>query len=236
VSSLTIRGLRARYGHVEALHGVDLDLPAGGVTVVLGANGAGKTTLLRSICATVVRDGAIVLGDVRLDRLVTEEIARRGVAHVPEGRGTFPNLTTDENLQVGALAASDRRAAAKRMAQAYEWFPRLALRRDERAGTLSGGEQQMLAIGRALVASPRLLLMDEPSFGLAPRVVAELYAILREIRRAERITMLLVEQSASAALGAADRVYVLETGRVAVAGAAGELRGDPALRRAYLGV
>jgi branched-chain amino acid transport system ATP-binding protein len=235
MTHLYVRGLRARYGHVEALHGVDLELVPGGATVVLGANGAGKTTLLRSICGTVARDGVVALGDVRLDRLHTDEIARRGVAHVPEGRGTFADLTTEENLEVGTLASRDRGAAAAAIAKAYGWFPRLALRRQERAGNLSGGEQQMLAIGRALVSSPRVLLMDEPSFGLAPQVVTELYATLGTILRRERIAMLLVEQNASVALAVADRVYVLETGRVALAGAPKDLRDDPALRRAYLG-
>ena len=238
MSALAIRGLSARYGSVEALRKVDLDVAAGKTTVVLGANGAGKTTLLRSICGTVSRTGAISFGregEVRLDRLRTEEIARHGVAHVPEGRGTFPNLTTEENLTLGAYVRRDRGAVAGAMERVFAWFPRLAQRRRQRAGTLSGGEQQMLAIGRALMAKPALVLLDEPSFGLAPQLVEELYRIVRDIQKAQGVAMLLVEQNASLALDLADRVYVFETGRVALAGPPDRLRDDPALRRAYLG-
>jgi branched-chain amino acid transport system ATP-binding protein len=165
----------------------------------------------------------------------TDAIARLGIAHVPEGRGTFPNLTTEQNLALGLHASADGRAGASRIDRIYQWFPRLAQRRGQRAGTLSGGEQQMLAIGRALVSSPRLMLLDEPSFGLAPQLVEELYGIVRDIRAREHVTMLLVEQNASLALQLADRVYVFEAGRVAVSGPPAKLRGDPSLRRAYLG-
>jgi branched-chain amino acid transport system ATP-binding protein len=234
-ASLSVRGVSARYGRVQVLRDVDLEVAAGGATVVLGANGAGKTTLLRSISGMVTREGAIAFGGARIDRMRTDEIARLGIAHVPEGRGTFPNLTTEENLSLGGHARADRRAPASEFDRVYQWFPRLAQRRKQRAGTLSGGEQQMLAIGRALMSSPRLLLLDEPSFGLAPQLVEELYAIVRDIRARERVSMLLVEQNASLALELADRVYVFEAGRVALSGPPETLRGDPSLRRAYLG-
>jgi branched-chain amino acid transport system ATP-binding protein len=236
VSALAVRGLSANYGHVQALRDIDLDVAPGRTTVVLGANGAGKTTLLRAICGTVTRRGGITFGGAtRLDTLRTEEIARRGVAHVPEGRGTFPNLTTEENLALGAYVRRDNSAIAETLDRVFAWFPRLAQRRRQRAGTLSGGEQQMLAIGRALMGKPALVLLDEPSFGLAPQLVEELYRIVRDIQKAEGVSMLLVEQNASLALDMADRVYVFETGRVAVAGPPDRLRDDPALRRAYLG-
>jgi branched-chain amino acid transport system ATP-binding protein len=234
-AGLTVRGLSARYGHVQVLRDVEVEVAPATVTVVLGANGAGKTTLLRAISGMVDREGTIAFGGVRLDRMRTDAIARLGIAHVPEGRGTFPNLTTEQNLALGLHASADGRAGASRIDRIYQWFPRLAQRRGQRAGTLSGGEQQMLAIGRALVSSPRLMLLDEPSFGLAPQLVEELYGIVRDIRAREHVTMLLVEQNASLALQLADRVYVFEAGRVAVSGPPAKLRGDPSLRRAYLG-
>jgi branched-chain amino acid transport system ATP-binding protein len=235
VSALSVAGLKARYGQSAVLHGIDLEVAPGTTTVVLGANGAGKTTLLRSICGMVEREGKIVWDGAPIDRLATDEIARRGVAHVPEGRGTFPNLTTDENLQIGGHARTDRSEVAASRERVYAWFPRLADRRRQKAGTLSGGEQQMLAIGRALMSKPRLILLDEPSFGLAPQVVRELYAILRDIQGAQRAAMLLVEQNAGQALELADRVYVFEAGRIALSGPPATIRDDASLRRAYLG-
>jgi branched-chain amino acid transport system ATP-binding protein len=215
-----------------------LDVRGAGVTVVLGANGAGKTTLLRAICGMVAREGKVVFDGARIDRFATEQIACLGVAHVPEGRGTFASLTTEENLRLGAYAFRERRdrhATAAAMDRVYRHFPRLAERRCQVAGTLSGGEQQMLALGRALMSAPKLMLLDEPSFGLAPRVVEELYAILHDINAAERVGILLVEQNATVALELADRVYLFETGRVVMAGPPDDLRGDASLRRAYLG-
>ena len=235
MSLLGVAGLRAGYGRGEVLHGVDVEVSASGVSVVLGANGAGKTTLLRAICGMVAREGSVTFDGARIDRLATEEVARLGVAHVPEGRGTFANLTTEENLRLGAYARRERSDVEAVFERVYRYFPRLAERRRQRAGTLSGGEQQMLAIGRALMMSPKLMLLDEPSFGLAPMVVAELYRILRDINARERVGILLVEQNAAIALDLADRVYLFETGRVIMAGPPGDLRGDEALRRAYLG-
>ncbi len=234
MSLLDVRGLSAGYGHGPVLHGIDLEVGAGGVSVVLGANGAGKTTLLRAICGMVSHEGTVVFGGRRVDRLPTEEIARLGVAHVPEGRGTFANLTTEENLRLGAYRC-ERSELEASFARVYRYFPRLAERRRQQAGTLSGGEQQMLAVARALMSKPSLMLLDEPSFGLAPRIVGELYQIVRDINAGERVGVLLVEQNAAIALDLADRVYLFETGRVVLAGPPAKLRGDESLRRAYLG-
>jgi len=217
------------------LHGVDVEVAAGGVTAVLGANGAGKTTLLRAITAMVVRKGDIRFEGARIDRACTEDIARLGIAHVPEGRGTFANLTMEENLRLGAYARHDRAAVGRDFERVYGYFPRLAERRQQRAGTLSGGEQQMLAIGRALMMRPKLMVLDEPSFGLAPQVVQEIYRIVREIIANERVGVLLVEQNAAIALELADRACLLETGRVVMTGRPEELRADESIRRAYLG-
>lgn len=241
MSLLAVTGLSAGYGRGDVLHGVDLEVAAGGVSVVLGANGAGKTTLLRAICGMVAREGKVAFDGARIDRLATEDVARLGIAHVPEGRGTFANLTTAENLRLGAYARGGKRGKRDNgdieavFERVYRYFPRLAERRQQRAGTLSGGEQQMLAVGRALMLSPKLMLLDEPSFGLAPLVVEELYRILRDINAKERVGVLLVEQNAAIALDLADRVYLFETGRVIMQGPPGDLRGDEALRRAYLG-
>lgn len=235
MSLLALEGLSASYGRLRVLHGVDLEVASGSVSAVLGANGAGKTTLLRAICGMVAHEGSIFFEGVRIDRLATEEVARLGVAHVPEGRGTFPNLTTEENLRLGAYARRDRRDVDAVFERVYRYFPRLAERRRQQAGTLSGGEQQMLAIGRALMSSPKLMLLDEPSFGLAPLVVEELYRIVRDINALEQVGILLVEQNAAIALDLAHRVYLFETGRVVMSGPPADLRGDEALRRAYLG-
>jgi branched-chain amino acid transport system ATP-binding protein len=231
---LEARGLRAGYGGPQVLHGIDLAVAEGGVTAMLGANGAGKTTTLRALCGMVPVEGEVRLGGERIDGKATEEIARRGVAHVPDGRGTFFELTVEENLRLGAYARRDRGVAAD-FERIFTLFPRLRERRTQQAGTLSGGEQQMLAISRALLLRPRLLLLDEPSFGLAPLMVQEIFRILAHIREESGVAVLLVEQNASLALGLADQVCLLETGRIVRAGAASELRRDEAIRRSYLG-
>jgi branched-chain amino acid transport system ATP-binding protein len=232
---LVIRSLNAGYGRGLVLRGVDLEVGLGGVTAVLGANGAGKTTLLRALCAMVERDGEIRFEGVRIDRSSTENIARLGIAHVPENRGTFSGLTTEENLRLGAYTRRSKVEVERDLEQVYEYFPRLKERRPQQAGTLSGGEQQMLAIGRALMLRPKLMALDEPSFGLAPLVIQELYRVLRRINVEQRVSILLVEQNATIALDLADHVCLFETGRVVMAGAPGDLRADASIRRAYLG-
>jgi branched-chain amino acid transport system ATP-binding protein len=235
VTLLSARGLSASYGPVRVLHSIDIDVQAGGVTAVLGANGAGKTTLLRAICGMVTRGGEIRFDGARIDGLCTEDIARLGIAHVPEGRGTFATLTTEENLLLGAYSRPNTADVARDLARVLRYFPRLAERRPQQAGTLSGGEQQMLAIGRALMLRPKLMLLDEPSFGLAPLVVEELYRMVRKINEEERVSILVVEQNAAIALNLANRVCLLETGHVVMAGPPDELRGNESIRRAYLG-
>jgi branched-chain amino acid transport system ATP-binding protein len=230
---LELRNVEARYGAVAALHGVSLTVGEGEVVAVLGPNGAGKTTTLRAISGTVRRSGEILLGGAPIGRS-PEAVARQRVAHVPEGRGTFVELTVEENLRLGAYARRDGAVAADRE-RVLEWFPRLRERLDQQAGTLSGGEQQMLALARALMLSPRLLLLDEPSLGLAPLVVAELFGIVRRLNEEDGLAVLVVEQNATAALDAAQRAYVLESGRVAVEGASAELRENEDVRRSYLG-
>ena len=232
---LEVRNLRARYGATLVLHGFDFSVAEGGITTILGANGAGKTTTLRAVCGMVKAQGEILFGGQRIDGRATEAIVRMGVAHVPEGRGTFLELTVEENLRLGAYVRSDRDRVAGDMERIYRYFPRLKERLGQQAGTLSGGEQQMLAVSRALLLKPRLLLLDEPSFGLAPQLVKELFAIFRTIRDEEKVSMLLVEQNAALALGLADHAYVLETGRMAMSGTAAALREDESVRRAYLG-
>jgi branched-chain amino acid transport system ATP-binding protein len=231
---LEARGLRAGYGGPQVLHGIDLAVAEGGVTAMLGANGAGKTTTLRALGGMIPVEGEVRLGGERIDGKPTEEIARRGVAHVPDGRGTFFELTVEENLRLGAYARRDRGVAAD-FERIFALFPRLRERRAQQAGTLSGGEQQMLAIARALLLRPRLLLLDEPSFGLAPLMVQEIFRILARVREDSGVAVLLVEQNASLALGLADRACLLETGRIVRAGATSELRRDEAIRRSYLG-
>ncbi|MBX5464284.1 MAG: ABC transporter ATP-binding protein [Clostridia bacterium] len=237
---LAVRGLAVRYGHIQALRGVDVELQPGEIVAVLGANGAGKTTLLRSISGLVrpaegeVRLGEELLAAPRGGR-PAHQIVRLGVAHVPEGRQVFATLTVDENLTLGAYTRRQEPArveAGRR--RVFELFPRLAERRGQLAGTLSGGEQQMLAIGRALMAEPRILLLDEPSLGLSPLLVRTIFRTLREIN-AQGVAMLLVEQNARAALQLAHRAYVLENGRVVLGGKAAELARDDRVRRAYLG-
>jgi branched-chain amino acid transport system ATP-binding protein len=231
---LELRGVKAFYGQSEVLHGIDLAVPDGGMTVLLGANGAGKTTTLRAICGLVRRGGEIVFAGQRLERRSTEQIAALGIAHVPEGRGTFVGLTVEENLRLGGYSrpARQRDQHTQRM---YGYFPILAERRRQQAGALSGGEQQMLAIARALMMAPRLLVLDEPSFGLAPRIVEEIFAIIEQVRRQERVSVLMVEQNAGLALELADDAYLIETGYVVSSGSAKALADDPQIRRSYLG-
>jgi len=234
-ASLTLSGLRAFYGQSPALHGIDLDLAAGGITALLGANGAGKTTVLRAISGMIRTEGEIRLDGAPIGGAAVEDIVRRGVAHVPEGRGTFVRLSVEENLRLGATIRTDRRAIAADIDRVYAHFPRLRERRAQQAGTLSGGEQQMLAVGRALMLRPRLLLLDEPSFGLAPLLVAEVFQILRQVNRDDGVSILLVEQNAALALQVADHAYLIETGRIVMNGPAAEIGADEGVRRAYLG-
>jgi branched-chain amino acid transport system ATP-binding protein len=226
--------VEARYGPVQALRGVSLDVGEGEIVAVLGANGAGKTTTLRAISGTVRRSGEISLGGARL-RGGPEAAARAGIAHVPEGRGTFTELSVAENLRLGAYTRRGRSAVNADIERMGEWFPWIAERRDQTAGTLSGGEQQMLALARALMSRPRLLLLDEPSLGLAPLVIAEIFRIVRELNERDGLSVLVVEQNARIALDVANRATVLEVGRVAVQGTADELRADESVRRSYLG-
>jgi branched-chain amino acid transport system ATP-binding protein len=235
VSLLQVRGLQAQYGPTRVLHGIDFEVKQGGITTILGANGAGKTTTLRAMCGMVRTQGEILLAGERIDGKATENIVRMGVAHVPDGRGTFMHLTVEENLRLGAYTRRDKDQVQADFERMYAWFPRLRERCKQQAGTLSGGEQQMLAVSRALMLRPRLLLLDEPSFGLAPRIVQELFEIFGEIRRAQGTSMLLVEQNAALALKLADDAYLLETGRVVISGTAESIRNDEAVRRSYLG-
>ena len=232
---LEVENLHASYGATRVLHGLGFSLDEGSITALLGANGAGKTTTLRALCAMVKTTGDIRFDGKPIGRRATEDIVRLGIAHVPDGRGTFGHLTTEENLRLGAYTRRDRAKVESDLERMYGYFPRLKERRTQQAGTLSGGEQQMLAVSRALMLRPRLLLLDEPSFGLAPLIVQELFAILRTVRDAERVSMLLVEQNAAMALELADRAYLIETGRVVLSGSAKEIKSDDAVRRSYLG-
>ncbi len=230
---LELRSVKAFYGQSEVVHGIDVAVEEGGMTVLLGANGAGKTTTLRAICGMVRSEGEIVFAGKRLHRRATEDIAGVGVAHVPEGRGTFIGLTVEENLRLGGYTRS--RHARANMERMYGYFPILAERRRQQGGALSGGEQQMLAIARALMMEPRLLVLDEPSFGLAPRVVEDIFKIVARIQKDERVSVLLVEQNANLALELADHAYLIETGYVVASGSAKSLADDPQIRRSYLG-
>ena len=232
---LEVRGLEAFYGATQALFGIDFHLDEGGVTALLGANGAGKTTTLRALCQAVRTRGQIHFDGRSISGHATEDVVRLGVAHVPDGRGTFGALSVEDNMRLGAYARRDKTGMAGDIDRLYARFPRLRERRGQQAGTLSGGEQQMLAISRALMLRPRLLLLDEPSFGLAPLIVSEIFDILREINREEGVSMLLVEQNASLALELAGHAYLLETGRVALSGPSEDIRRDEAVRKAYLG-
>jgi branched-chain amino acid transport system ATP-binding protein len=230
---LELDSVAARYGPVQALHDVSLVVREGEVVAVLGANGAGKTTTLRAISGTVSRSGTIEL-DGKQVRGGPEWAAKAGIAHVPEGRGTFVDLTVAENLKLGAYTRRERSLKSE-IARIAEYFPWMTERGSQRAGTLSGGEQQMLALGRALMSRPRLLLLDEPSLGLAPMIVREFFRIVRELNENEGLTVLVVEQDARIALRASSRAYVLEVGRVALTGTSDDLSGDESIRKSYLG-
>ena len=232
---LETANLHAAYGQTRVLHGISFSMEEGTITTLLGANGAGKTTTLRALCGMVRTEGEMRFGGERIDGRATEDIVRLGIAHVPDGRGTFVNLTTEENLRLGAYTRKDRAAIDADLERVYGYFPRLKERRNQQAGTLSGGEQQMLAVSRALMLRPKLMLLDEPSFGLAPLIVKELFGILRSVNQKERVSMLVVEQNAAMALELADHAYLIETGRIVLSGTAGEIKSNDAVRRSYLG-
>ena len=232
---LEATGLCAYYGATQALFGIDLAVEAGGITTLLGANGAGKTTALRALSGMVRVAGEIRFDGRPIAGRAVEQIVRLGIAHVPQGRGTFVRQTVEENLQIGAMTRRDHAAIGADVERVYGYFPRLRERRRQQAGTLSGGEQQMLAVGRAMMLRPRLMLLDEPSFGLAPLIVQELFDILRTLNREESVSILLVEQNASLALDLADQAYLIETGRLVIKGKAREIRDDETVRRSYLG-
>ena len=233
---LDVNGLTGGYGTTDILHSVSFAVEESGITTILGANGAGKTSVLRALCGMLrVSGGKIAFSGQQLNGRATESIVRMGIGHVPDGRGTFLNLTTEENLRVGAMTRRDKTGVAEDFERVYGYFPRLKERRHQQAGTLSGGEQQMLAISRALMLRPRLLLLDEPSFGLAPLVVQDIFRIMRAINAEQKVAILLVEQNASLALELADTAYLLETGSVVMSGPATELRKAESVRRSYLG-
>ncbi len=233
---LTVGQLTGGYGAVRVLHGLDFTVEAGEVVVILGANGAGKTTTLRGISGLIDAQGRIEFEGHDVAGWRPERIAAAGIAHVPQGRGTITDLTVDENLRLGAYTRRDRRDVVTDLDRWYDVFPRLGQRRDQQAGSMSGGEQQMLAIARALMARPKLVLLDEPSLGLAPIITRELFRTLGELNREQGISMLVVEQNAGLALGIAQRGYVLETGSIVVTGSAAELAGNDDVRKAYLGI
>jgi branched-chain amino acid transport system ATP-binding protein len=232
---LRVQNLCAFYGGTQVLYDVNLSLAPGRITTLLGANGAGKTTTLRALCQAVRTTGQITFDGQSLQGRATESVVRLGVAHVPDGRGTFSALSVEENLRLGGYVRRNKAELEADMDKAYSRFPILKERRHQQAGTLSGGEQQMLAISRALMLRPKLLLLDEPSFGLAPLIVAEIFRIMRSINREDGVSMLLVEQNASIALDLADHAYLLETGRVALSGPSEQIKNDESVRRAYLG-
>lgn len=232
---LEVKGLEASYGQLQVLRGLDFEVAQGGVTALLGANGAGKTTTLRAICGMIRRRGEITFDGQRIERFGTEDVVRLGVAHIPEGRGTFGTLTTEENLHLGAMTRPNNADIQADVERAYTFFPRLKERRNQQAGTLSGGEQQMLAIARALMLRPKLMLLDEPSFGLAPLIVRQIFDILADVKREAGVSMLIVEQNASLALELADHAYLIETGSIVISGEAKAIREDESVRASYLG-
>jgi branched-chain amino acid transport system ATP-binding protein len=232
---LSVAGLKAFYGENQALHGIDFALEEGQIVALLGANGAGKTTVLRALCGMVRRQGEIRFAGRSIAGWATEDVVRLGIAHVPEGRGTFLRVSVEENLQLGAITRRDRAGIAADIERVYGHFPRLKERCAQQAGTLSGGEQQMLAVGRALMLRPKLMLLDEPSFGLAPLIVEELFAILRQVNEETGVAMLIVEQNAALALDLAEHAYLLETGRIVMDAPAAAIGADEGVRRAYLG-
>ena len=233
MSLLRTEGLRASYGQVDVLLGIDIEVNEGEMVVILGANGAGKTTTMRAVSGTVARSGSIVFDGQEIVSESAESIVRLGIAHVPQGRGTFADLTVEDNLRIGAYIRKD--SVESDIQRWYETFPRLGERKSQKAGSLSGGEQQMLAIARALMSRPRLLLCDEPSLGLAPLVTQELFGVLKTLNQEEGLSVLLVEQNANLALKVAHRVYLLETGQVVASGSAESIAGDERIRKAYLG-
>jgi len=235
VPLLELREVEARYGPIKALHGVSLEVGEGEVVAVLGANGAGKTTTLRAVSGTVRKRGQIVFDGRSIAGQAPHAVARRGIAHVPEGRGLFAELTVWENLRMGAYIRGERRTLKQEAARVVGYFPLLERRRDQQAGTLSGGEQQMLALARALVSRPKLLMLDEPSLGLAPTVIQEFFRIVKELNESDGLTVLVVEQNAILALDTANRAYVLEVGKVALEGPSEELRRNESVRKSYLG-
>ena len=232
---LQVTDMHAGYGATEVLHGLTMTIEEGSITTLLGANGAGKTTTLRALSKMIKVRGQIQFDGKAIEGKSTEDIVRLGVAHVPDGRGTFGSLSTEENLQLGSYTRKDKQEAALDQEKMYTYFPRLKERRQQQAGTLSGGEQQMLAIARALMLRPRLLLLDEPSFGLAPLIVREIFDIMRTINQVDKVTILLVEQNAAMALDLAKYAYLLETGKLVLSGLAEDLKQDEAVRRSYLG-
>ena len=232
---LEVSGLKAFYGQTQSLYDVGFDIPTGGITTLLGANGAGKTTTLRAICNMVRTDGTIRFDGKNIRGMATEEIVRQRIAHVPEGRGTFTTLTVDENLRIAAYTRRDKQGVKDELDRVFAYFPRLKERIQQQAGTLSGGEQQMLAIARALMLKPRVMLLDEPSFGLAPLIVQEIFRILRRINEEEKVSILLVEQNAALALDLATHAYVLETGKVVMSGPSDVVKNDENVRKSYLG-
>ncbi len=232
---LEVKGLKAFYGQTQVLFDLGFDIAEGGITTLLGANGAGKTTTLRAICNMVRTEGTIRFAGQDITGRPTEEIVRQRIAHVPEGRGTFTTLTVDENLRIAAYTRKDKQGVEQERERVFSYFPRLKERIQQQAGTLSGGEQQMLAIARALMLKPRLMLLDEPSFGLAPLIVLEIFRILRRINEEEKVSILLVEQSVALALDLADYAYVLETGHVVMADKSDVVKNDEGIRKSYLG-
>ena len=232
---LQVAGLDAGYGPIQVLRDVELHVDEGEIVVLLGANGAGKTTTIRAICQMIDSKGSVYMCGVELVGMRPEKMAGLGIAHVPQGRGTFPELTVEENLNVGAYIRKDRAEIRDDIDRSYALFPRLGERRAQLAGSLSGGEQQMLAVARALMSRPRLLLLDEPSLGLAPLVIQGLFNRFNELNQDDGVTMFIVEQNANLALDIATRAYVLEAGRIVLSGSAAELRANDAVRRAYLG-
>ena len=233
---LEVRDLCAYYGATQALFGLSFAIAQGGITALLGANGAGKTTTLRALSGMVRTSGHVVLDGRPIRGLATEDIARLGIAHVPGGRGTFTRLTVEENLALGAMSRHDRAAIGADLDRVYGYFPVLAERRSQQAGTLSGGEQQMLAIARCLMGQPRLIMLDEPSLGLAPVVVEDVFRVVRELNERDGLTIVLVEQNVAQSLTLAHRGYVLENGRIVMTGGGAELLADDRVRKAYVGL
>lgn len=236
MSLLRAQGLTAGYGPVTVLNAIDLEVNEGEIVVILGANGAGKTTTMRAVSGTIPRSGVVEFDGHDISRTSPDAIVRHGLAQVPQGRGTFPELSVEDNLRAGAITRRDGAGAvAADLQRWFEQFPRLAERRSQRAGSLSGGEQQMLAIARALMSRPKLLLCDEPSLGLAPLITKELFEVIERLNKEEGLSVLLVEQNANLAMHMASRVYLLETGRIVASGSAAELSADDTIRKAYLG-